>query len=212
MFLQLILLTTLAAANVIGAESDGKVSIGYPRITPEPVWVIGTYGKKDKPELTTTTSGGICGGGSPCIVISFSKQDIICQNILHSKAFTVNVPSQDFVDETDYLGMSRNRNLNPFKIAGLTPVKSKLVKAPYIKEFPLNIECKLVDAVDINDFTIFVGSVAGIKANKDIVFRGKIKMRNLDTFFLSPSEKKYYGLGSRAGRKSRAGGKYKNDK
>jgi len=56
----------------------------------------------------------------------------------------LNIPSQKYVKEADYLGMATGKTEDKFKTVGLTPVKSDVVNAPYIEEFPLILECKLI--------------------------------------------------------------------
>lgn len=56
---------------------------------------------------------------------------------MERKAFTVNVPSEDLAKQADYFGMTSGRDVDKLSRAGLTPVKSELVDAPYVKEFTL---------------------------------------------------------------------------
>ncbi len=48
---------------------------------------------------------------------------------------------------------------------GLTPVKSDLVDAPYVKEFPLILECKVIKIVEIGLHTEFIGEIVDVKAD-----------------------------------------------
>jgi flavin reductase (DIM6/NTAB) family NADH-FMN oxidoreductase RutF len=43
--------------------------------------------------------------------------------------------------------MASGRKEDKFKKTGLTPLKSELVDAPFIEEFPINIECKVIDII-----------------------------------------------------------------
>jgi flavin reductase (DIM6/NTAB) family NADH-FMN oxidoreductase RutF len=44
-------------------------------------------------------------------------------------------------------------------------VKSDLVDAPYMKEFPLVIECKVIKVVEIGLHTEFIGEIVDVKAD-----------------------------------------------
>ena len=72
------------------------------------------------------------------------------------KAFTISVPSENQVKQADYFGLASGRDVDKLSAAGLTPVKSDLVDAPYVKEFPLVLECRLLNAVEIGLHTQFM--------------------------------------------------------
>ena len=61
---------------------------------------------------------------------------------MSKKAFTINIPSENYVREADYFGIVSGKKEDKFAKTGLTPVKSDIVDAPYIREFPVNLECK----------------------------------------------------------------------
>ena len=110
-----------------------KVSIGAkPFIQPNPVLVIGSYDQNDLPNIMTVAWGGICCSVPPCIAISPAKSSRTYKNIIATQAFTVNIPSVSFVAETDYVGIYSGNKENKFESFGLTPVRSKLVIAPYM--------------------------------------------------------------------------------
>ncbi len=44
----------------------------------------------------------------------------------------------------DFFGLASGRDVDKFAVAGLTPVRSDLVYAPYVEVFPLALECKVV--------------------------------------------------------------------
>jgi len=49
------------------------------------------------------------------------------------------------------------REVDKFKEKNLTPVKSSLVDAPYVAEFPMILECKLIHDYEIGLHTQFIG-------------------------------------------------------
>jgi flavin reductase (DIM6/NTAB) family NADH-FMN oxidoreductase RutF len=64
---------------------------------------------------------------------------------MERKAFTINVPSVDNVKEPDYFGIASGRDVDKFLKSGLTPLRSEIVDAPYVKEFPVVMECKMIE-------------------------------------------------------------------
>src|SRR5512138_304345 len=134
-----------------------KKSIGAKTIIyPTPVLVIGTYDKAGKPNVMTAAWAGICCSAPPCVGVSLRKATYSYGNIVERKAFTVNVPSENYVKEADYFGIASGKDEDKLSKAGLTPVRSEVVDAPYIKEFPLILECRLLRAIEIGLHTQFI--------------------------------------------------------
>src|SRR5512137_2740717 len=113
-----------------------KKSIGVGTYAlPSPVWVVGTYDREGKPNLMTAAWGGICCSRPPCIYVSLRKATYSYGNIRERKAFTVSVPQDSFAKQADYIGLVSGRNINKFDTLKLTPVRSRVVDAPYVREF-----------------------------------------------------------------------------
>ena len=110
-----------------------KKSIGAKTLVyPSPAFVIGTYDKDGRPNVMTAAWAGICCSKPPCVSVSLRKARYSYDNIVARKAFTVNVPSEQYVRETDYFGIVSGRKKDKFAASGLTPVKSDLVDAPFV--------------------------------------------------------------------------------
>ena len=115
-----------------------KKSIGAKTIIyPTPVLVVGTYDKAGKPNAMTASWGGICCSKPPAIAVSLRKATYTHGNIVQRKAFTINIPSENYVREADFFGIVSGKREDKFSSSGLTAVKSELVDAPYVEEFPL---------------------------------------------------------------------------
>ena len=147
-----------------------KNSLGAETIVPTtPVWVVGTYRKDGKPNVMTAAWGGICCSKPPCVYVSLRKATCTYGNIVKRKAFTVNVPSENYTKEADYFGIVTGKKVDKFSATGLTPVKSDLVDAPYVKEFPLILECKVIKIVEIGLHTEFIGEIVDVKADESVL-------------------------------------------
>ncbi len=147
-----------------------KKSLGAKTIVPTtPVWVVGTYDQEGKPNVMTAAWGGVCCSQPPCIYVSLRKATYTYRNILERKAFTVGIPSETFVKEADYFGITSGKTENKFAKTGLTPIKSDLVDAPYVKEFPLVLECKVIKIVEIGLHTEFIGEIMDVKADSSVL-------------------------------------------
>jgi flavin reductase (DIM6/NTAB) family NADH-FMN oxidoreductase RutF len=165
-------------------------------VYPAPVLVVGTYDKAGKPNVMTASWGGICCSLPPCVAVSLRQATYSHANILERKAFTLSIPSEEYLKEVDYFGLVSGRQADKFEATKLTPVKSKLVDAPYVKEFPLVLECKLVQVVELGLHTQFVGEVIDAKADESIIGNcGAIDIKKLKPLLFTPDTQDYYGVG-----------------
>jgi flavin reductase (DIM6/NTAB) family NADH-FMN oxidoreductase RutF len=170
-------------------------------LLPSPVLIIGTYGSGGKPNIMAAAWGGIASSEPPCISVSLREATLTYHNIQEVKAFTVNIPSEKYVREADYAGLVSGREVDKFMQAGLTPVKSKLVNAPIVKEFPYALECKLVRQVELGLHTMFIGEIVGMVADSEVLSANQLpdieKVRPM--LFGSFGSMGYYGIGERLG-------------
>lgn len=163
---------------------------------PTPVWVVGTYDSEGKANLATVAWGGVCCSDPASVTISLRKARHSYDAILERKAFTVNVPSTAFVREADYAGIASGRNQDKFAVAGLTAVKSDMVDAPYVAEFPLVIECRLLKTVEIGVHTQFIGEIVDVKADESVLdASGALDPAKVQPIVYSPTNRTYYALG-----------------
>ncbi len=173
-----------------------KKSIGAKTVVyPTPVFVVGTYDLEDKPNVMTAAWGGICCSVPPCVNISLREATYTYGNIFEKKAFTISIPSEKHVKEADYFGMASGKDVDKFAATGLTPVKSELVDAPYVGEFPFVLECELRQTIEIGLHTQFIGEVKDIKVDEELLKDDESIINGLMPLIYSPDNMSYYGLG-----------------
>jgi flavin reductase (DIM6/NTAB) family NADH-FMN oxidoreductase RutF len=170
-------------------------------IVPAPVWCVGSYDKEGKPNVMTIAWGGICCSKPPCVTISLRKATYTYGNIMERKAYTLSVPTESHVREADYFGIASGRNVDKFKETGLTPVKSELVDAPYVAEFPMVLECKVIHHYEIGLHTQFIGEILDVKIEEDVLDdQGDPDMKKIRPFVFGLRPPNYYSLGNLAGK------------
>ena len=167
---------------------------------PLPVWVIGSYGEDGSPGLITAAWCGICCSEPPSVGISLRKSRLSYANIFARGAFTVNIPSQQYCAAVDYIGLVSGKAVDKFLATGLTPVRSGLVDAPYIDEFPLILECTVVSSADLGTHTLFIGKIEDVKAELAILGKtGLPELLRVNPIICSPTDKNYYEISRKLG-------------
>lgn len=184
-----------------------KRSIGAKTLAcPTPTWVVGSYDHQGNPNGMVVAWGGICCSEPPCVAVSLRKATYSYGSLMERKAFTVNVPSQQQVREADYFGLVSGRTVDKFVATGLTPVRSDLVDAPCIEEFPLVLECKVIHIFDLGLHTQFVGEILDVKADEEVLdAAGMPDILKVLPIIFSPGNRVYYGVGASVGQAFAAG-------
>lgn len=178
-----------------------KKSLGARTLVyPTPVWVVGSYDGEGRPNAMSAAWGGICCSRPPCLAVSLRSATYTHGNIVGRKAFTISVPSEAHVREADYIGMVSGRNADKFAATGLTPVRSALVDAPYVAEFPLVLECRLLHTVEIGLHTQFVGEILDVKADESVLGgKGLPDIEKVRPILFEPEIRTYHGVGKLIG-------------
>ncbi len=113
----------------------------------------------------------------------------------------MNVPSEKYAKDADYFGMVSGKDTDKFAESGLTSVKSELVDAPYVKEFPLILECKLIRSIEIGLHTQFIGEIMDVKADEHVLGeKGITDIEKLKPVIFAADTGGYYGVGKFIGK------------
>ncbi len=174
-----------------------KQSLGAKTLLyPTPVLVVGSYHADGRPNVMTAAWGGIACSKPPCICVSLRAATATHGNIVARKAFTISLPSREQAAAADYFGLVSGRKLDKFAATGLTPVRSELVDAPYVAEFPLVVECAVVQVHELGLHTQFIGEVKDVKIDEACLdAQGHVDVRRLDPLAFAPDTGTYFALG-----------------
>lgn len=129
----------------------------------------------------------------------------ICVNRAHASnaairetgEFSVNIPTVGMVAVTDYCGVvSGNRD---DKSALFEVFYGELKSAPLIAECPLNIECRLVQSVDLPTNTFFIGEIVNIYSEEKYLEEGKPDVKKIRPFLLTMPDNRFWAVGEQVG-------------
>jgi flavin reductase (DIM6/NTAB) family NADH-FMN oxidoreductase RutF len=177
-------------------KSLGAKTIAYPT----PVFIVGTFDGEGKANVMAAAWGGICCSNPPCIAVALRKATHTYGSIMERKAFTISIPTEQYAKEADYFGIASGKREDKFAVAGLTAERSELVDAPFIKEFPFVLECRLLHSYEIGLHTQFIGEILDIKADESVLDESGIPhIEKIKPIIFSPDQKTYYGVGAYLG-------------
>jgi flavin reductase (DIM6/NTAB) family NADH-FMN oxidoreductase RutF len=145
---------------------DVKVSSGYRLLHPMHTVLVSCVGKDGKPNIMTVAWVMPVSLNPPLLAVSIAPKRFSHKLIEENGEFVVNIPTVEILRETLFCGRSSGWEHEKFKEAGLTPMPSRKVKPPIIKECIAHLECKLYSKFTAGDHTIFVGEIVEAYADR----------------------------------------------
>lgn len=96
----------------------------------------------------------------PSVMVGIRPQTYTFELLANAKDYGVNIPTVDQLELVQLVGSISGRDLDKFKEARLTPMKSKRIKSVLVKECPVNLECRIVHQIQYSgSHTWFIGEI-----------------------------------------------------
>lgn len=110
------------------------------------------------------------------------KKDTLL-NIEETGEYVVNIVPEPLVARMNATSADFPRGVSEFAEAGLTPAPSEVVKPPRVAESPVNMECRLLQTVEVGagpgGGTLVIGEVVRFHVRDDLVDQGRIDPERL---------------------------------
>lgn len=167
-------------------------------ITPQPALMIGTYDENGNPDVMMAAWGGQCDGNQVCFRLSPHRTTT---NLRATKEFTLSFATQRDVAQSDYFGMVSANDV-PDKVAraGFTVTKSTNINAPIINEYPLTLECRVLEIMERDNGGCFViGEIVNTIADPSILTDGNIDLDKLQPVVFDAASVSYRSVGAKVG-------------
>ena len=163
-------------------------------LCPMPVLIIGTFDEKENPDAMNAAWGGIYDYNQIMICLSSHQTT---DNIKKNKAFTVAFATAETVAPSDYVGIvSQKKEPNKIAKAGLSYEKSKHVNAPIFLEYPLVLECEVVDIINQGEGGgNVIAQIVNVNIDESILTNGLIDYKKFKVITYDPINNKYIALG-----------------
>ena len=172
-------------------EFEGRKSI----ITPEAVFIIGTYDENGAPNAMNAAWGMQSDMGEITLMLSRHKTT---ENFEKTGAFTVAFGTADTVVISDYFGVETGKNVNKIEKAGCHTHRSAHVNAPIIEEFPLTLECRVKSWDTETGYVI--GEIVSSQADERILTDGKVDLSKLQPIVFDAASMSYRAIGDIVGK------------
>ena len=170
-----------------------------------PTYMIGTYNEDESVDDMMMAWGGIC--ATDMAALNLEEDHKTVTNLKARKAFTLAVPGVDTLEASDFLGIaSSNQMADKFERSGLHAVKSTRVDAPVVEEFPLTLECKVVECQHTAYGFRVLGEIVNVLADEKVLDdKGRVQPEKLNAFVFDQFRSGYYAIGEKVGQAWQSG-------
>jgi flavin reductase (DIM6/NTAB) family NADH-FMN oxidoreductase RutF len=131
-----------------------KLMVGS--ILPRPIAFVSTLSADGIPNLAPFSFFTGISANPPVICFSpvrrltdGSRKDTL-NNIEATREFVVNIVSEDFAEKMNLCSEEFPPEVDEFRVSGLTPIPSDLVRPARVKESHVNMECRLLQVVHVS--------------------------------------------------------------
>lgn len=148
--------------------------------------------------ITVAWAGTVC-TNPPMVSISVRPSRYSYHMLEETGEFVINLTTRALTYATDYCGVKSGRDVDKWKEAKLTPVKSDIVKAPCIAQSPVNIECKVIRREQLGSHDLFLAEVVAVHAEEQYMDeKGGFHLEKANPVVYSHGG--YYVLGDKVGK------------
>jgi flavin reductase (DIM6/NTAB) family NADH-FMN oxidoreductase RutF len=181
-----------------------KITLGaMPYMSVMPALLVGAN-VKGKPNYMTAAWSTVACMAPPMVCVALNKVRHTVKGIEENKTFSLNIPSAQQVVETDHCGLVSGAQED--KSGVFTSYYGKLKTAPLAKECPVNIECRLFNAVECGSHLLYIGEVVEIHADRACLTDGKPDIAKIHPIVYSQAS--YFEVGAQVEKAFSAGKKY----
>ena len=177
-------------------------------VYPMPVLIIGTYNDKGEPNAMNAAWGGVYDYNQIMICLSSHQTT---DNIRLKKAFTVAFATEETITASDYVGIvSQKKEKDKIAKSGLKYEKAKHVDAPIFTNYPLTLECEVVDIINEGEGGgNIIANIVNASADESILTDGKVDPKKINFVAFDAISSEYRKIGETVALAFREGMKLK---
>ncbi|ABN67617.2 flavo protein oxygenase [Scheffersomyces stipitis CBS 6054] len=117
-------------------------------VTPRPIGFVSTVNRKGERNLAPFSYFSVVNHDPPLFTIGFSggldNPKDSAKNVIETGELTINIISEWFIEAANFCSTNSPFGVDEWKLSGLTPAESTIVKPPHVAESAFSIEAKLV--------------------------------------------------------------------
>lgn len=169
-------------------------------IYPLPAVLVSCGADTDEYNLFTASWVGTLCTDPPMCYVSIRPERFSHGIIKRNGAFVLNLTTEKIARATDWCGVRSGADFDKWRETGLSPVQAPTVKAPYVKESPLCVECNVKEVVPLGSHDMFIANVVNVLADDCFIDPESGRFMLEKAGLIAYSHGHYYSLGKELGR------------
>ena len=157
----------------------------------------------DKPDFTTVAWTGVAASVPPSITIALQHHRHSLKGVRQNMSFSVNIPSADYVKETDYCGLASGARIDKAADCRFTVFYGKLKNVPFIEQCPINHGCEVIQILNLGSHELIVGRIVETHVSEECLTAGRPDPAKVNPILFAGSG--YYRVGEHLGDAFRCG-------
>lgn len=148
-------------------------------VAPRPVALVTTLNEDGSPNLAPISWYQMVSHDPAMVMISFGggekRRKDSENNIKRLNEFSISSSSEPYAEALNFASVDCPSGTSEYALSGLTPVKSKVLKTPRVKEAPISMECEVEyireihNAEDKHTTTLVLGRIRVLHVRKDTI-------------------------------------------
>ena len=187
---------------------SGRINLGQHVIPPMPVALVGAL-VGGKPNFMAVGWLTRVNHQPPMLAVALNKQHHTPKGIIENGTFSACFPNVAMAQITDYCGVVSGRKADKSELFEVFYGETET--APMIAECPLNIECKLVQTVELPSNNLYIGEIVNAYSEERFMTDGKLDFQKLDPLLLTMPDNNYWSFGENVGKAWKDGAALKKE-
>ncbi len=143
-------------------------------VVPAPVILLSCVGADGSANIMGLAWASVACATPPMVSVAIRPGRLSYDLIRESGEFVLNIPPASLLRAVDFCGMVSGRDVNKFIEARLTPMAGLKVRAPLIRECPVNLECVTRQSLVLGSHVLFLAEVVALHADEEVVEEGAV--------------------------------------
>lgn len=163
-------------------------------LVPAPVTLLSCVGEDGTPNIMTLSWAGVACQTPPIVSVAVRPERHSYGLIRETGEFVLNIPPASLVRAVDFCGATSGRDVDKFSEARFTPMPGLKVRAPLIRECPVNLECVVRNSLVLGSHVLFLAEVVALHADDAVVENGGVIAGRVAPLAYDPFGGDYWSL------------------
>lgn len=153
-------------------------------LQPRPIAFVSSVNEAGTPNLAPFSFYNMMSVNPPVVMFcpalnrrSGKKDSLV--NIEATKEFVIATVAEPIAERMNICSTEFERGVSEFEHSGLTPIPAKKVRAPLVKESPVNIECRLRQVISFGDGPgagqAILGDIVAVHIDEAVLDAGELR-------------------------------------